>query len=148
MQKSSWVFAWSAWIAMSAVGCASDEGQLSNATQEDAGVAAQAISWAEVYDRVILPNGCVKCHGKAAELDLSLDNGRAELLTVAAKGMKCAPTGMLRVDPSHPETSLLLDKLMDVPLCGMRMPMGQQAVAVSTEQLELVRAWIAQGAME
>jgi mono/diheme cytochrome c family protein len=148
MQKSFWVFAWSAWIVMTAVGCASDEGQRSNATQDDASAAALPISWAEVYDRVIVPNGCVKCHGKAAELDLSLDNGRADLLAVAAKGMKCAPTGMLRVDPSHPETSLLLDKLMDMPLCGTRMPVGQQAVAVSSEQLELVRAWIAQGAKE
>ncbi|HEX2679170.1 MAG TPA: hypothetical protein VHM19_21115 [Polyangiales bacterium] len=124
-----------------------DRGQHDNAlTQDDAGPAA--ISWAEIYDRVIVPNDCVKCHGKAAQLDLSLDAGRANLLSVVAKGMKCAPTGMLRVDPGHPDTSLLLDKLMDMPICGARMPAGQQAVAVSSEQLELVRNWIAQGAKE
>jgi hypothetical protein len=65
-----------------------------------------------------------------------------------SKGMKCAPTGMLRVDPGHPENSILLDKLMDTPLCGARMPMGKDAVMVSAEHLELVRAWIAQGAKE
>ncbi len=149
MQRRLWWLGVSGSIALAAHGCASDATQsldgAQRGMQSDAAVQEQAISWIEIYDQVLVPNECVKCHGKAAELDLSLEHGHENLVGVAAKGGKCASTAMQRVVPGDPGASLLLDKLMDMPLCGARMPVSPRAL-VTQQQLELVRAWIAQGA--
>lgn len=85
------------------------------------------------------------CHGgmNAQEgLDLREGVGYANLLGVAAE--QCDDR-LLRVEPGQPDASYLLDKLLGVDMCmGTRMPKG--SMAYSAEQLELITAWICQGA--
>lgn len=148
MRMTAWCFGSYVGLLAMALGCASEdaEGSRSDALTRGDASSVEALSWTEIYERVLVPNDCIGCHGKAAALDLSLEHGYENVLGVVAKGEKCAPTGMQRVDPGHPETSILLDKLTDAPICGAPMPIGPGAGKVSAEHIELVRAWIAQGA--
>ena len=93
---------------------------------------------------------CDMCHGLPA-YDLSngnLSTGTDKAATYAALVGKpstsslCA--GKIFVVPRHPESSLLLQKLLPNPPCGLRMPNG--GATLSDAQVELVRSWIAAGA--
>jgi hypothetical protein len=84
------------------------------------------------------------CHGAPMpqeQLDLRVGSGYADLVDVAAS--QCGDR--LRVEPGQPDTSYLLDKLLGVDMClGTRMP--KAATPYSAEQIDLVAAWICQGA--
>jgi hypothetical protein len=57
--------------------------------------------------------------------------------------------GLLRVDPGHPETSLLYLKVQNPPpagLCGDTMPGGGNP-ALSDKDIAQIAAWIDAGAM-
>jgi hypothetical protein len=47
--------------------------------------------------------------------------------------------GVLLVDPSRPEASLMVTKLRASPNCGGRMPLGRPAL--TAQQIECVRVW-------
>ncbi len=52
---------------------------------------------------------------------------------------------LLRVDPGHPESSYLVNKLTGVDICaGTQMP--ARGTSLSSAQLDLIRGWICQGA--
>jgi hypothetical protein len=54
--------------------------------------------------------------------------------------------GLKRVVPGAPEESLLFLKVsMETPPCGTRMPRG--GAALPAAEIDLVRAWIAGGAL-
>jgi hypothetical protein len=84
------------------------------------------------------------CHGAPVaqeQLDLRAGVGFDELVGVAAS--QCDE--LLLVAPGDPAGSYLLDKLLGVDMCmGTRMP--KASMPYSNEQLELVTAWICQGA--
>jgi len=84
------------------------------------------------------------CHGSPvpqAQLDLRANNGYDDLVGVAAS--QC--DDRLRVAPGQPEASYLLDKLLGIDLCmGTRMP--KAATPYTAEQIDLITAWICQGA--
>jgi hypothetical protein len=73
----------------------------------------------------------------------------SNLVNVVASGGACGGSGIKRVDPSRPDSSLLLDKISHVtPACGAVMPPGADAsVTVPQAQIDQVRAWIASGAL-
>ena len=50
------------------------------------------------------------------------------------------------VVPGHPEQSLFYTKLTATPPCGARMPFG--GGALPDAQIEMVRSWIAAGALD
>jgi hypothetical protein len=50
------------------------------------------------------------------------------------------------VVPKQPEASLLLQKLLPNPPCGLRMPNG--GATLTDAQVEMVRSWIAAGAAD
>lgn len=83
------------------------------------------------------------CHGAPVPqegLDLRAGQGYDSLVGVTAD--QC---NRPLVEPGQPDTSYLLDKLLGVDMCfGTRMP--KAAPAYSAEQLDLVTAWICQGA--
>ena len=83
------------------------------------------------------------CHGGVmpqASLDLRTGAGYDDLVGVASE--QC---DRVRVEPGQPDTSYLLDKLLGVDMCfGTRMP--KAAPAYSATELDLVTAWICQGA--
>lgn len=88
------------------------------------------------------------CHGGAMPregLDLrSASSSYATLVGVFATTAGCA--SRLRVEPGSPSTSYVVNKLTGVDLCGgSQMPGGAEPPWTSA-QLDLVRAWIANGA--
>jgi len=112
--------------------------QLADATLE-------APTLSELHDRVF--GGC-SCHltsAPAADLDLSRDVLYKQLIDRVST---CDGTTALVV-PGSPEDSLLVDKLAartegGEPACGSGMPLV--GAAVSRQDLDAIRAWIADGA--
>lgn len=147
---------------MSGIGGASGVGGTSGASGVGGG-APGAPTFTRVWSEVLEAKGCAGefCHG-AGTGTLSMNDQHdayVNLVGVAAMGAPCAPTGQLRVSPGQPDASLLLDKLSHVtPSCGDPMPIGTRlapdcldpspAVCNTATELELVRAWIAAGALE
>lgn len=89
---------------------------------------------------------------------LTKDNAYLNLVNMPAAGPKCGMSGMLRVKPSDPAQSLLLDKLSNaLPACGDPMPIGTKfppnclsstpQVCNTEQETTLVRDWIAAGAI-
>lgn len=125
--------------------------------------ASDAPTFTRVWNEVLVYKGCTGefCHG-AGTGSLSLDNQHEaylNLVGVAATGPACGASGQLRVSPGQPAASLLLDKLSHAaPSCGDPMPIGVRfepdclspspAVCTTAAEIELVRAWIAAGALE
>jgi hypothetical protein len=90
--------------------------------------------------------GCPSCHtGGAPPAGLNLSSvstAYANLVGVAAT--ECSPS-KLRVAAGSPSTSYIINKLTGTGLCsGVRMPKGR--AALSSTQIDTVRAWIGSGA--
>jgi hypothetical protein len=74
------------------------------------------------------------------------DEAYAALVNAPAAGPSCAPTGLDRVAPGHPETSLLYLKITSPP-CGEMMPLQYgMRVVLDPRQLAQIHDWIAAGA--
>jgi outer membrane protein assembly factor BamB len=107
-------------------------------------------SFTKVYQDLIVSSGCASafCHGgSAGNLAMTTEaEAYQALVGVTAAGPLCGSSGTKRVDPGHPESSLLLDKIANAaPACGTVMPPGA-SVSVSAEVVGEVRDWIAAGA--
>src|SRR5262249_11892273 len=95
---------------------------------------------------------CEFCHGlppnliSNGNLSIGMDQAEAYVAIVGkpSASMKCA--GKMLVVPGHPEQSLFYLKLLDAPPCGDKMPLGGSAL--TADQLEQVRSWIANGAAD
>lgn len=102
-----------------------------------------------VQDRIFTPyclgSGCHNAADRVQNLVLEEGASRASLVGVAPANFAAANAGLLRVEPGRPETSFLLAKLGSPrPEFGSRMPLDLPAL--SAEEIDLVRNWIAQGA--
>src|SRR4051794_30338407 len=141
-------------------GCASDSGQPSSSASAGASAMAAvtpAVSMAsepagtftQVYEMIfprVTNAHCDMCHG-LPPYDLSngnLSTGMDKASTYAALVGKSSTSSLckdkLLVDPGKPASSLLLQKLLPNPPCGLRMPNGR--AGLSDVQIELVRSWI------
>jgi hypothetical protein len=115
--------------------------------------AAKASTFTEIYELLFprMTNAhCDMCHG-LPPYDLSNGNlatGMDKASTYSALVNKASTSSMCKgkvlVEPGHPESSLLLEKLLPNPSCGFRMPNG--GAALSDNQVEMVRSWIKAGA--
>lgn len=86
-------------------------------------------------------NGCHKGANAQQDLDLTAGNAYQGLVGVAAQ--QCND-GRKRVLPGQPSQSYLMDKIMDVDLCGgTQMP---KLMMLPATQLEAIANWICQGA--
>jgi hypothetical protein len=125
-------------------------------SQHDAAVGGRsyAPTMTAVYTEVLrFRCGVPFCHlgGAGAPMTLdSRDNSYEQMVNVPADGPYCGDAGMaglLRVDPGHPETSLVYTKIqMPSPpgLCGDPMPSsGGPLTNLDIQQIE---DWIMQGA--
>ena len=108
-----------------------------------------------IYDDVLSLRCAVRfCHigsTGATPIMSTKDHTYEQLIGVPAAGAKCADAGLaglLRVDPGHPETSLLYLKIENPPpagLCGDQMPSGN-SLPLEDPDIEQIRQWIVQGA--
>ena len=124
----------------------------------DAGPASTTPSWTNVYQQVIVANGCAGaglCHGgNGGELRISdKSSGYKALVGVKAmgknsipgSGKNCVDSGLTRVVAGKPDESLLQQKLEGKQTCGDTMPPGGK---LEDAQIKLVRDWIAAGAKD
>lgn len=101
------------------------------------------------------PRCTAPCHSggedfAAGGLDMEPD-ARLALLDVIADSSKCRDSGLTLLVAGEPEESLaylkMVAKLDDTdPPCGDPMPSGRTRAALTQEQVDTVRAWIAAGA--
>jgi hypothetical protein len=129
------------------------------------GGAAVAATFTAVWDDIIQPKGCTSsyCHGQGQGQGGLLMSSRADaykkLVGVPAAGSACGSSGKLRVKPSEPAASVLLDKLSHAtPSCGEIMPIGAKlapncvsmapTVCTTEAEISLVRDWITAGAQD
>jgi hypothetical protein len=113
--------------------------------------AARPVSFTEVQDEIFTPRCAIPaCHDAAsANANLVLTEGRAygALVGVPPDTESARVAGLLRVAAGEPERSFLLMKVQGPPPGqGSRMPLiGEPLTA---EQIDLIRTWILQGALE
>lgn len=111
-------------------------------------------SFTEVYEQIILPQGCNAgyCHGGGAGGLMMTDEATsyANLVEVEATAPSCNAT--LRVAPGAPEESILWYRARPMALdegmapCAPKMPQG--STGLSDADGELLQAWIAAGALD
>jgi hypothetical protein len=115
--------------------------------------APKAATFTEIYDMLfprVTNAHCDMCHGLPAfdRSNGNLSTGMDKASTYAALASKASTSSMCNgrmfVVPGQPEMSLLLQKVLPNPPCGLRMPNG--GAALSDAQIEMIRSWIAAGA--
>ncbi|MFY0567704.1 PKD domain-containing protein [Archangium lansingense] len=92
---------------------------------------------------------CTSCHSSAGRggLNLLAGSSHASLVNTPAAGTPCGGAGRTRVVPNNPDTSLLVNKLGPTPVCGIRMPQGNESHFDNNPgQLTRIRSWILAGA--
>jgi hypothetical protein len=106
-------------------------------------------TYTAVWNEVLQPTcALVFCHAGTSDfMQLTTkDLAYPALVGAPASGTYCLPTGLDRVDPGHPETSLLYLKITDPP-CGNKMPLQYGApVVLEPRQLTQIHDWIEAGA--
>jgi len=120
----------------------------------DGGADSPPGTFSEIYDTLFPPATnarCNFCHSMPASdisngnLSTGMDRDSAYAALVGQKSTSSRCAGKPLVVPHEPGASLFLDKLAAKPTCGDRMPLG--GMALSDDELELVRSWIAAGAI-
>jgi hypothetical protein len=115
----------------------------------DAGAPTYDPTYSAVWNEILSPRCALPfCHAGSADY-LQLPNetmGYASLVNAPAAGPDCAATGLKRIDPGHPETSLLYLKVTNPP-CGMKMPIAYGAPDyLDSLQVAQISKWITAGA--
>lgn len=108
-------------------------------------------TFAAIEERIFEGHGCTAaaCHGDAQSGGLDLRPGAAYASLVDVPSVN---SDLSRIDPGAPGTSFFFQKLQaatnpgSVTIGGSPMPVG--AAALSEDELEAVRVWIAAGAPE
>ncbi|MBM3319999.1 MAG: hypothetical protein FJY73_04920 [Candidatus Eisenbacteria bacterium] len=121
-------------------GCSDQGGPVDPGNTNGNGNPAPAVSYREDVQPIWNAN-CAGCHGTSGGLTLVGGNSRSALVGVVSVGY--APE--VRVVPGDPGRSVLYQKLLGNPDFGQRMPAGG---ALGGEDLETIRAWIAEGAAD
>jgi hypothetical protein len=141
-------------VVVAASGCPSDSATpASSAGSGAAGQAAPAATFSAVYAMMFPMETnarCNACHANPAndvgngKLQMGMDKASAykALVGVASASSRCM--NKILVAPGQPDSSLFYLKLTATPPCGVRMPNGGNAF--TSDQLEMVRSWIAAGA--
>jgi hypothetical protein len=146
--------------ASGVAGCGSDGSTGGTSLQSSAGGTgtqmsnAPAAKFSDIYAMAFpaMTNPrCEFCHSMPpsdvgnGKLHMGSDPATAYAALVGKVSVSAFCMGRTIVDPGHPETSLMYLKLSPNPPCGNRMPLG--GTPFTDVQLEMVRSWIAAGAM-
>ncbi len=99
----------------------------------------------QIFNRNCLPAGCHNASSRSGNMDLSEGAAYDQLVGRVPDNAAAREAGLLRVAPFAPERSFILIKLTAPgPGEGSRMPLG--AGPLSSADIELIRAWILDGA--
>lgn len=90
--------------------------------------------------------GCRRCHYSTEASHIGLDLGGLDLSTLGALRQGGGTSGKKIVVPFHPEESAIVQKLRGTYPYGTRMPKSGPPFW-SEAEIELMEAWIAQGAL-
>src|SRR3954468_24296166 len=135
-----------AWLACAAMAC----GGGSNASSTDNGPPG---TFTEIYDKILATqteSRCNFCHSMPASqvsngmFHTGKDQAETYASIIDRMSTSQACSGRSVIVPGDPEQSLLFLKIAGQPPCGNRMPLGGKAL--SSEQIQLIRSWIAAGA--
>jgi hypothetical protein len=125
----------------------------SSSTSSSSSPGETAPTFTEVYNDVMVPNGCSSHHiatGPDDFLDMSTQaNAYKNLVGVKADGPKCGTSGLTRVVAGNASESLMYEKVSEAkPPCGGQMPLGCSASScLSTSDQQEIQNWINAGAM-
>lgn len=98
---------------------------------------------ARIFDTNCALSGCHAGGSPQLGLDLSAGQAFSNIVNVASTEQP----SLLRVAPGDPENSYLLQKIRgDMSISGAQMPLGR--AALSAANIELVRQWIDEGALD
>ncbi len=132
-------------VVLALAGCTAGSGEgLDAGGRPISGPPAGNSDFQEIQDTIFTPI-CTVCHaGANAPVGLRLDaaNSYAMLVNVASVE---AP-GTLRVNPGNPGASYLVHKIEGTAATGARMPANGPPY-LSQAQVDLIRGWIAAGAL-
>jgi hypothetical protein len=120
--------------AAALLGCSSSANPSSDAPATSCGIKVMTQSCALAGCHLPTPGSPAQ-----ANLDLSasaLGDGR-QLVNAPAQGSFCAHSSSpppVIIDPTHPESSLLYDKLQSKPACGPEMPYARPSLSPDNQQ--------------
>jgi hypothetical protein len=106
-------------------------------------------TFSAIYDGTLSLSCAVPfCHAGLSVMPLSTkDQSYQQLVNMTATGPYCGSTGMKRVDPGHPATSLLYLKIASAhPSCGSGMPPANSGGLLPASQVQQIKEWITLGA--
>lgn len=126
-------------VALALYGCAGD-----GAAPSGDGSAFDTLQQ-EIFNQRCLSAGCHNASAQAGGLNLTAGASYNDLVGVAPTNPVALADGLLRVVPFDPESSFLLIKLTG-PAAGQGARMPQGSSPLSPQQIDMVRAWIADGA--
>jgi len=124
-------------------GCAGNgDGLDENGRPVDSGPLPLAPTFASIQQNVFTPI-CTQCHaGASAPLGLRLDEASSYAAIVNTASVEVP--ALRRILPGNPDSSYLIQKIEGRAAVGGRMPLNQAALPQAT--IDVIRAWVAQGA--
>ena len=100
----------------------------------------------QIQQEILTPNcatsGCHVPNNPPDGLLLTDGNTWSNTVNVAA----VQRPGLMRIEPGNPDNSYLVKKIEGVDIEANRMPLGRDPL--SAEQIELIRRWVAEGALD
>jgi hypothetical protein len=102
---------------------------------------------AQIFSATCVDMFCHTAADRAGNLVLADElTSHDQLVGATPSNAAAQQVGLLRVDPGHPDNSFLIVKLEGpLPIEGSQMPMGKTPLTAA--QIQLIRDWIAQGAL-
>lgn len=101
----------------------------------------------EIFNQSCVSGSCHNLIARAGNLALVEGVSYSQLVNVVADNAAARQAGLARVTPFQPDVSFLLIKLTN-PGPGELSPMPLSAASLSPAQIDLIRNWIAAGAVE
>ena len=120
--------------------CRKDQGPLYVPEPVDPGEPVDTVYFSSEVQPIFNAH-CWTCHPPMAGLDLSTTEAHASLVGVTSTNH--APA--VRVVPGDPEASVLWNKISFTEVYGLGMP--PDGTFLSAEEIETIRAWIEQAAL-
>jgi len=101
----------------------------------------------QIFDQSCLAGGCHNSISRAGNLVLVDGQSYQQLVNRQSDNAAAQQAGLARVTPFQPDASFLLIKVTNpAPSQGSRMPLS--AAPLSSAQIDMIRQWIAGGALE